>query len=223
MLRKLAAALGFSAAVAAPAATAYPDPSTQHLYDLLFCDRPALYRPPSGGVVSAWQAVLYAANADAAAVRALAEDAGQESRVRALAYGWLREHRQPVTDAELLGVVFEVVLPGGLDTLAAYRDGRLRYLNHVGRVVLIDARVPALAPAVDAVLGAADCALPQAQPWTRRAGEALGPGQVRIALLTSGGLRRIEGSFERMQQDPAAGPALLAAARLLELLIRDVK
>lgn len=223
MLRKLATALGFSAALAAPTAAAYADPSTQHLYDLLFCDRPALYHPPAGGAVSAWQALLYAPNADAAAVRALAEDAGQESRVRALAYGWLREHRQPITNAELLGVVVEVVLPGGLDTLAAYPDGRLRYLNHGGRVVLIDARVPSLDPLLDAMLGAAGFALPQAQPWTHRADEALGPGQVRVALLTSGGLRRIQGSLERMQQDPVVGPALLAAARLLEQVIRHVK
>ncbi len=223
MFRKLATALGLSAAMAAPAAAAYADPATQRLYELLFCDVPALYRPVSGGAAAAWQVLLFAPGADAVSVRALAEDTGQESRVRALAYGWLREHGQPVPDGELLGVVVEVPLPGGLDTLAAYRDGRVRYLHHSGRSVLFDARVPALDPLVDALLGASGRAMPAAQPWRRAGGTAPGPGQVRIAMLTPGGLLRIEGPFDRIQRDPAAGPALLAASRLLEQVVRSFK
>ena len=223
MLRKLATALGLSAALAAPAAAAYADPATQRLYELLFCDRAALYRPAPDAEAAAWQRLLFAPAADAAAVRALAEDSGQESRVRALAYGWLRERGQPVPGAELLGVVVEVVLPGGLDTLAAYRDGRVRYLHHSGRSVLVDARVPALDPLVDALLGASARALREARPWQRTEASAPGPGQVRITMLTPGGLRRIEGPFDGVQRDPAAGPALLAASRLLEQLVRSLK
>jgi hypothetical protein len=223
MWRKLATALGLSAALAAPAAAAYADPAMQRLCELLFCDRPALYRPAPGAAVAAWQRALFAPAADAAAVRALAEDSGQESRVRALAYGWLREHGQPVPAAELLGVVVEVALPGGLDTLAAYRDGRVRYLHHSGRSVLVDARVPVLDPLVDTLLDASGRAVHEAQPWQRAGASAPGPGQVRIAMLTPGGLRRIEGPFDRMQRDPAAGPALLAASRLLEQVVRSLK
>ena len=223
MLRKLATALGLSVALAAPAAAAYADPATQRLYELLFCDLPALYRPAPATAAAPWQVLLFAPGADAAAVRALAEDSGQESRVRALAYGWLREQGQPVPDYELLGVVFEVALPGGLDTLAAYRDGRVRYLHHSGRSVLIDARVPVLDSLVGELLGASGRVMPKAQPWQRAGASAPGPGQVRIAMLTPGGLRRIEGPFDGVQRDPAAGPALLAASRLLEQLVRSLK
>lgn len=190
---------------------------------MLFCDVPALYRPPPGAIAAEWQSVLYAPASDAVAVRALAADAHQESRVRALAYAWLRERHEPVPADELLGVVVEVALPDGLDVLAAYRDGRVRYLNHSGRAVLIDARTPLIDPLVETLISAAGRALPHAQTWQRMQGAAPGPGQVRIGLLTSDGLRRIEGPFELLQRDPAGGPSLLAASRLLEQVTRAVK
>lgn len=226
LLKRLASVLGLSAALAGPAdagAAPYADPSANHLHELLFCDVPALYGPSAGAAATDWQALLYAPAAEVAAVRALAADAGQESRVRALAYGWLRQRREPVPAAELLGVVVEVALPGGLDALAAYRDGRVRYLNHTGRSVLIDARTPLIDPLVDALLAASGQAMPHAQPWERARGIGPGPGQVRIVMLTSGGLGRIEALFERLQRDTAAGPALLAASRLLEQVTLTVK
>jgi hypothetical protein len=226
MFRKLASVFGLSAALAgaADAATGpYPDPSSNHLYELLFCDVPALYRPPPGAAAADWQVLLYAPDADVAAVRALAVDAVQESRVRALAYAWLRQRQEPVPATELLGVVVEVALPVGLDTLAAYRDGRVRYLNHGGLAVLIDARTPLTDPLVDVLLAASDRAKPHAQPRQRARGVGPGPGEVRIVMLTSGGLHRIEGPFERLQRDAVVGPALLAASRLLEQLTRAVR
>lgn len=224
MFKKFATLLGLGAALAGPAAAApQAGASPHHLYELLFCDAPALYRPPPDAVATDWQALLYAPQADPAAVRALAADARQESRVRALAYAWLREHHETVPRDELLGVVVEVALPGGLDVLAAYRDGRVRYLNHGGRVVLIDARTPLLDPLLDALFSASDRALPQAQPWRRVQGTGPGPGHVRIGLLSSGGLLRIEGPFEMLQRDPVAGAPLLAANRLLEQVTRALK
>lgn len=224
MFKKLASVLGLSAALAGPAdagSAPYPDPSTNHLYELLFCDVPALYRP--GAVAADWQALLYAPEADVAAVRALAADAAQDSRVRALAYAWLRQRQAQVPRSELLGVVVEVALPGGLDALAAYRDGRVRYLNHTGRAVLIDARTPLIDPLVDALLAASGHAVPHAPLWQRAPGVGPGPGQVRIVMLTSGGLHRIEGPFDRLQRDAQAGPALLAASHLLEQVTRAAK
>lgn len=224
MFKKFASLLGLGVALAGPAAAApYADASTNHLYELLFCDAPTLYRPPPGAIATDWQALLYAPQADTAAVRALAADAHQESRVRALAYAWLRERHEAVPRGELLGVVVEVALPGGLDVLAAYRDGRVRYLNHSGRVALIDARTPLIDPLLDALFSASGRALPQAQPWQRLRGVAPGPGQVRIGLLTSSGLLRIEAPFERLQRDPVGGPALLVASRLLEQVARALK
>jgi len=224
MFSRIASALGLSAALAGPGnAAVLADASTNHLYESLFCDVPALYRPPPGAAATPWQALLYAPSANVTTVRALAGDTGQEARVRALAYGWLRERGQPVPASELLGVVVEVALPGGLDALAAYRDGRVRYLNHSGRAVLVDTRVPDIDPLVDALLAASSRALPQAQPWQRVRGAMPGTGQVRIGLLSSDGLRRIEGSFDQLQRDTFAGPALLAASRLLEQVTRAIK
>jgi hypothetical protein len=43
----------------------------------------------------------------------LAENIEEESRVRILAYNWLRENKSTITKGILLGVIIEVPLEGG--------------------------------------------------------------------------------------------------------------
>ena len=207
MLKRTLALLGLGAA----AAMAAPDPL---LYEPMFCDRPELYRATASA--APWQALLFGSAAEPAAVRALAADPAADSRVRALAFGWLRQRQQPVPRGELLGVVFEVEVAGGLDVLAVYADGRLRYLHHAGRVALFDALPPAMQSAWAAVMSAARQASVTAQPWLRRGGALPGPGDVRLGFVRSDGLHLRQGRFEDLQRDAAAGPLLLAGAQLLQ-------
>lgn len=213
MLKRALAMLGLGSAIAAPAALAVPDPA---LYERLFCDRPALYRPASAAESAPWQALLFDAAADPAALRALAEDARADSRVRALAWGRLRDLRQPVPPGELLGVVFEVEVSGGLDVLAAYADGRLRYLNHGGRVAVFETTPPALQPAWQALMAAARGASATARPWQRDPGARPAAGQVRLSFVRSDGLAMLLGPFDALQRQPSSGPLLLAGAQMVQ-------
>ena len=201
----------------------YPVAQTNHLYQLLFCDQPELFRPAAGSSPSAWQQLLLAPGGDAAAVRALANDPSQESRVRALAFGWLRAQRQPVPAGELLGSVVEVEMNGGIDVLAAYVDGRVRFINHSGRMVFLDTPVPAINPLLQAWMSAARSAAASARPWQRTGAAVPGAGRVRMSFLRSDGLHAVEGSFDALQRDARVGPALLAASQVLAATTRVVQ
>lgn len=211
------------AEAAGPLAAPPASPAPQ-LHELLFGDRDQPFRPAPGEAAADWQRLLFDdADTDAAAVRALADDPLRDSRVRALAWGWLRARQQPVPGDLLLGLVAEVAVGGGVDVLAAYADGRVRLLHHSGRLVLADAPVPAYAAPVGTWLAAGATALDRAAPWQRRPGALPGPGQARLVWIAADGLRMREGRFEDLLRDPTTGPALLAASQLLQVVTGSVR
>lgn len=143
---------------------------------------------------------------------------GGETRYRLLAATALRSRgwKAPAGRGdELLGVVVEVSLERGLETLAAWTDGSVRYLNQGGAIVLHDApedpERDVLAPFVRGLLEAA-APLPASTPATVRPKAA--PNAMRVTLLTLDGPRVLTRPPELDEQDPVA-PALAAAHELL--------
>jgi hypothetical protein len=113
------------------------------------------------------------------------------------------------------GVVVEVSLRGGLDVLAAYADGRARYLNWSGAAVIWDAPGPPFDAAIAAVLNAGKVIVARIGPWE---GPRRGPpptDHVRLNLLTPSGLHFGEGPMDALGRDPLAGPLLAAATGLM--------
>jgi hypothetical protein len=191
--------------------SAYPDPSANFIYNLLFADDPEPFRPAGEGRLAA----LFAEPPDIAVLTALATDESVESRLRVLAFSRLRQAgAAPPADVPLLGVVVEVGLDGGLDTLATYTDGRVRYINQAGGMSIVE--TPELIAAQVGQLIEAGRAL--AASLTDAAGERSappGPGAVRLTLLVGDRRRVAEGTFESFGTDTAAGPVLAAALALL--------
>jgi len=203
---------------AAPAQTArlgpYAQPALNQLYEMLFCDRPALFAPAAGQAPAPWQALLYAAAPRQIAIRALAEDSAQESRVRALAFDWLRRHGHEVPARRLLGVVLEVPLEGGIDVLAVYLDGSVRYLNHAAAPSLFEGPVAPLQPNVRRILSAAQVIVDRIGP-TDQPRRPAPRENLRLNFLVSDGLYFGEGPMPVLQGDPMAGPLIDAGAALL--------
>ena len=140
MLRVLAALIGLSCMLGLPAqAMDHPAPygtaKVNNIYNMLFCDDPALFKDQNGQE-------RFGAGAQVADVRKIAKNENEESRVRALAYRWLRARKESVPPGKLLGVIFEVPIDNGLDTLAVYADGRVRYINHTGVMSILKALRP---------------------------------------------------------------------------------
>jgi hypothetical protein len=66
-----------------------------------------------------------------------------------------REFGKDVPPKTLLGVIVEVSLAGGLDTLAAFSEGGVRYVNQSGKLVVIEAAASML-PTVKDIFVAAE-------------------------------------------------------------------
>lgn len=197
----------------------YADAAINHIYHLLFCDQPLAFKPRAGARAAPWQLVLYAEPVAPAAVRALADDQTAEGRVRALAYNWLRANGHAVPARQLLGTIVEVPLDGGLDVLAAYTDGGVRYINQTGKLSVFEGPVPQLQPAVTRLIDASRAVVARIGPWGK---ERLPPppmGNIRLTFLVSDGLYFGEGLMARFQRDPMAGPVIQHAGELLQRVV----
>jgi hypothetical protein len=185
------------------AVQAYPDRARNEIYNLLFADDVEALKPATP-------------TADPATVAA---DDEAESRVRAVAFRRLKsEGRTPDGDPPLLGTVVEIALDEGLDTLAAYADGRIRYINHAGGMSMVEDGT-ALRAQVDGLLLASQSVVARIGPWQ---GDRLPPpptGQARLTFLVGGDLYFGQAPFAALQGDPLAGPVLNTATALLSALV----
>mmetsp|Transcript_103478 Transcript_103478/g.301916 ORF Transcript_103478/g.301916 Transcript_103478/m.301916 type:complete len:504 (+) Transcript_103478:121-1632(+) len=86
--------------------------------------------------------------------------------------------------AEVLGATFEVPMGGGVDTLAAYRSGAVRYFSSAGPAVILDDPPPALQVLIDAFIDSAARVREEAEPRT----DLSLPPHVQVSLLTRSGL-----------------------------------
>lgn len=233
MLKKILGALGMGPAPsggaepppAAPPASGsramrirpYRDEHCDFIYNLLFCDDLALFEGPDPGP---WLAVLRDPGAGAAALRAIADDdANYDSRIRTLAFNRLREMGEPVPAKVLLGTIVEVGMEAGLDTLAAFEDEGVRYINHTGKMSIYEGSGHPLAPQVQALLAASRAVVAEIGPWTE---ERLPPppnGEVRMTFLVSDGLYFGQGPFGALMEDPMGGPVIAASLALLNAIV----
>ena len=149
----------------------------------------------------------------------MAADEDAESRLRVVAYRRLKAAGSPAAaNAPLLGVIVEIALDEGLDTLAAYADGRIRYINHAGGMTIVEEGSP-LRAQVDGLLLASQSVVARIGPWE---GDRLPPppaGQARLTFLVGGDIYFGQAPFEALAADPMAGPVLSTATALLTALV----
>lgn len=197
--------------------TPYAQPEANQIYNLLFCDDLALFKPAK--IETDWQRLLFVAKPDAGALLSLAEDERNESRVRALAYRRLSELGKPVPARKLLGTVIEVALENGVDVLAAYQDERVRYINATGRLSIFESVTPEMQATIHALMQASQNIVNRIGPWDKPRLPPPAGDHVRLSFIVSDGLYFGEGSFATFSQDALAGPLIQQATRLLQQVI----
>jgi len=227
MLKKFATLIGLGAAAGvaaqAPSYSPYRDEATSAIYNLLFCDDIGLYKAKHQGPVEGpWKAV-FAAPPDPKALQAVASNAAAETRLRVLAYNALRRMSIAPARKELLGVIVEVGLDGGLDTLAAYQDGRARYINHAGKIIIWEARDAQVDDKVRSLLRAAETVVQQIGPWEKPRLSPPTRGMMRLTFLVADGLYFGEGPMSALQNDPLGGQVVSSATALLVALTERVR
>lgn len=192
----------------------YASESANAIYNLLFCDDYSAFRVQPGQPPALWQQALFSMPADIPALQDLACDLSQEGRIRYLAFSRLKETGHAVLPKLLLGVVAEVPLPGGLDALAAFRGGSVRYVNQSEKILVIEGS-PRLDSLVDRLFAAAQAAVARLGPWDRPRLAPPAQGNIRLSFLVSDGLYFCEGAMPAMQRDAIAGPIIGRATDLL--------
>ncbi len=219
MFKKLFGGRGQTAPPPQPQAPYPPTGPANAIYNLLFCDDLEPFRPKSLDGAPDWQIALFGPE-DPAKVAALAHDETAESRVRALAYAWLRAHALETPKGVMLGFILEVALDEGLDVLAAYADGGVRYINRTGRMTLIEpgASLDAAGYA-KRLMQIAQPVVDQLGPWDQPRRPPPARPNVRLNFVVSDGLYFGEGPFDFMQQDGRAGPLIHEASKLLSYIV----
>ena len=198
----------------------YQEARANRTYNLTFCDTPELYGEWAADPALA---AIFAARFDERAVRNIADQPGVESRLRALAYNRLRAEHKSVPPKVLLGVVAEIPLDRGLDTLGAYLDGRVRYVNGTGKRVVLEHDEPALRPHRLALFKASQEVVDETEPFP---GVRLAPpkkGDVRLSFVASDGFYVGQAEFKALENDLLGGPILRAAGALMTAVIELAK
>lgn len=205
-------------------------PRVNPLRELLFADlAPAEARATfaRGGAATAYLLALAdaAERHDAGAARnilgSLVPPADRETRMHLQSWTLARlAGVDPGEDAKnVLGVVVDVHLDEGLDTLAAFLDGSARYLNHGGGGVVWETPDMAVGQLVRQLIGEAAVVVAMGAPLE---GERIGPpppGGTSIWVLTRGGIYVGTGPSPAISADPRGGPVMQAATELLQLLV----
>jgi hypothetical protein len=136
-----------------------------------------------------------------------------------LAYNLLRKAKKDVPKQKLLATIIEVRFPEGLDTLAVFTDGGARYINHSGKMAIVEGETEFFAKEIEAVLAASSPIVAAIGPWDKERLPAPPKGNIRMTFLVSDGLYFGEGPMAAMQQDPMAAPLIQAATSLLLKLV----
>jgi len=223
MLRKFLAAVGLGSAATGgrdvnPPYAPYSESAANDIYNLLFCDDLSAFLPSAGRAPAPWQVVLSSEPPNVLTLVSLADDSTQEGRIRYLAYARLRALAQVVPAKRLLGVIVEMPMPGGLDTLAAYSEGGVRYINHTSKLAAFE-RLPSLEPHVQRLFAASEPVVARIGPWHEPRRPPPKGGQVRLTFLVSDGLYSGEGPMATMQRDAMAGPVIQRAGQLLQAAV----
>lgn len=203
-----------------PGYSPYKEEALNQLYNLLFCDKPELFQS-QGETPDAypWNAI-FADRPAKGELEQLMRDASVETRLRILAANRLREAGAQVSEKTLLGVVIEVGLEGGLDVLAAYEDGRARYINQSGKMIIWDAKDQTSEQLKDQLFQAGRSVVALIGPHDGQRFPFPQTGTVRLSFLVSDGLYFGQSTIDHFFRDQMAGPVLHAGTQLMQYLIQ---
>lgn len=195
----------------------YKNVSFNTVYNLLFCDDPELFRPKEEPKEYPWN-ILFSLPVEKEKLISIAKDVSLESRLRLLAFLILKKSGNPSPDKVLLGVIIEIGLDQGLDTLAAFNDGTARYINQAEKLIVWDTNTTESTSIISELFTVSQHVVNKIGPWDDDRRPAPAKGICRMTFLVSGEIYFGEGPFEILEQDPLGGAVIQAATKLLLFL-----
>ena len=145
---------------------------------------------------------------------------GLESRQYLQAYFFLNQLQQvKEEDLKIFGVVVEVSMPQGCDTLAVYADHSARYYNYSGSSIVWEHGDNSLDELMDEIISQGKIIAGQIGPWESPRRDAPLQGMARINFLTSHGLHFGEAGQQALFNDPLAGKIMHSMLELMQALV----
>ncbi|MFN0013611.1 MAG: hypothetical protein ACKVU2_03605 [Saprospiraceae bacterium] len=197
----------------------YRDEAINKIYQLLFCDYADLYSGNSPDPLTYPYDVLLAPTSSNEDLQKVIDYSTTEARIKMLAYNLLMAKGHQPAKRELIGVIVEVGMDEGLDTLAAYSDQSARYINYTGSAIVWENRDDETAGQLIGDLFAKSLDIvSKIGPWGNPRKPHPAKGMVRLSFLVSDGLYFGEGPIQVLFNDPMANPALTSATALMQFL-----
>ena len=196
----------------------YQEGSTNLIYHLLFCDKPDLYKASIQPPYSYPFNLLFSGTSTAADLQQIIDDPAADPRVKILGYNRQLATGYKPDKKELLAVIVEVGLNGGLDVLASVSNGTARYINQTGKILIwetTDARVNEI---TRELFLKSRQVIDQIGPWNKPRRSPPVTGNTRISFLVSDGLYFGEAPTDALFSDPLAAPALKHATQLMQYI-----
>jgi len=196
----------------------YNDNSFNIIYNLLFCDDISLYYQQNESADQYPWNVLFSSTATTKDLTQLVADLYLESRTRILAYKRLAAAGTSVKEKELLGVIVEVALEEGVDTLAAYKDGTARYINQAEKLIVWDIVTTGSNKIIQQLFEVSAVVVSKIGAWEKDRLPQPQQGDARLSFLVNGDLYFGQGPFDVLQKDAMGGPVINSALALLQFL-----
>ena len=196
----------------------YQDGAANLIYQLLFCDKPELYKASVQPPYSYPFNLLFSETTTAAELQQIIDDPAADPRTKILAYNRQLAAGYKPDKKELLAVIVEVGLDRGLDVLASFSNSTARYINQTGKILIwetADARVDEI---TRELFQKSRQVADQIGPWNGPRRSAPTTGNTRISFLLSYGLYFGEGTTDALFSDPLAAPALKCATQLMQYI-----
>jgi hypothetical protein len=197
----------------------YKDSSTNLIYNLLFCDNLKLYKDKTQQPYTYPFDILFAETTSVPDLQKIINDTASDPRLKVLAYNRQLASGHKPDKKELLAVIVEVGLDGGLDVLASFNNGTARYINQTGKILVWETTTDDKANELtkDLFLKGQDI-VNQIGPWDKARKPHPTKGNVRITFLVSDELYFGEGPMNVLFNDALAKPALTVATQLMQFL-----
>lgn len=204
---------------AASLGSPYKDDAANLIYNLLFCDDLDLYKANTQLPYSYPFDILFAETSTVTDLQKIIDDTATDVRIKMLAYNSQCAKGHKPDKKELLAVIVEVGLDGGLDVLASFTNGTARYINQTGKILIwenaTDIQVNEL---TNDLFAKSRQIVDQIGPWDKPRRPNPARGNTRITFLVSDGLYFGEAPTNVLFGDPMASSALTSAAQLVEYL-----
>jgi hypothetical protein len=201
----------------------YNDHTTNVIYNLLFCDDLQLYSSEFRGEPTGPWKELFSQTPDVSSLAAIAANEEIESRIRLLAFNALRTHSKASSQKQILGTVVEVGLPSGLETIAAYKDGKARYINYSGKLIIWEAPNSSMNDRIQRLLNASQKIVDKIGPWDKQRLAPPSTGFSRMTFLVTDGLYFGQGPSQVLESDTMGGLVMTEATALIVDLINQVE